>query len=184
MQKKNFIYAALCVCVVVMLSGCGSFETDSENPLITPEPKILASDNPDENKNPTVAPVADFEITIYTLKPENLEKEAVTVLVEAESELSPELIIEQVVDAMEEEGFFIGINEILLDGDNVIVDFKSNAAPVCNVGAAAESAILDSIGQSILDNLTQYKNIIFRIEGNAYKTGHLEFGLNEVYIGK
>lgn len=185
MQKKNFIYAALCVCVAVLLSGCGSPGTKVEEPTITPTPTAVVMSNVSgDTKEPTVAPLESLEITIYTLNPENLEKEAVAVLVEVESELTPELIVEQVVDAMEEEGFFIGIREIIMDGDSVIVDFSSDAAPVCDVGASVEGAILDIIGQSILDNLTQCKKIIYRIEGGAYQTGHLEFEYDEVYIGR
>ena len=184
MRKKNFIYTALCICVAVLLSGCGTPGTGTEV-VSSPTPTMIAMSNPVVGtKEPTVAPVESLEITIYTLNTENLEKEAVSVLVEVESELTPELIVEQVADAMEDEGFLIGVNEIIADGDSVIVDFRSDAAPVCDVGASVEGAILDIIGQSILDNLPQYKSIIYRIEGGAYQTGHLEFEYDEVYIGR
>lgn len=185
MQKKNFIYAMLCVCVAVLLSGCGTKQPDTVPTTATPIPGILqlAPENTDIEE-PTIAPLENMEVTIYTLNEDSLEKEAITVLVTLESELTAELIVEQVVDAMEDGGFYIGINDIITEGDTVIVDFRSDAAPVLNVGASVEGAILDIIGQSILDNLPNCKKIMYRIEGGAYQTGHLEFELDDVYIGR
>ena len=113
-----------------------------------------------------------------------MEKEAVSVLVTVEDELTPELIAEQVVDAMEDEGFYIGINEIIIDGESVRIDFKSDAAPVIDVGASVEGSIIDILAQSILDNMHQYKKIYISIEGGPYHSGHLEFELDDVYLGR
>lgn len=188
MQKKNFIYVMLCICVAFLISGCGK-EPNKQNevsstpaltaPLITNN--AVSGDNTDE---PTIAPLENMEVTIYTLNPDTLEKVAVSVLVAVEDELTPKMILEQVVDAMEDEGFYLGINDIIIDGESVRIDFKSDAAPVTDVGASVEGAILDILGQSILDNLPQYKKVYVSIEGGPYKTGHLEFELDDVYIGR
>ncbi len=185
MHKKNVMYVMLCLCVAVLVSGCNWENEQNEKPDVTLTPTISNSVSVAPiTKKPTIAPPENIEVTIYTLNPDSLEKEAVTVLIMVESELNAELIIEHVVAAMEDSGFYIGINEIFTEEDTIIVDFKADSAPVCGVGASVEGAILDIIGQSILDNLSNCKKIIYRIEGEAYKTGHLEFEFDEVYIGR
>lgn len=186
MQKKNLIYVMLCICVAFVISGCGK-NNNQNNVSATPEPvtPIIATNIiPNGTDEPTIAPLENLEITIYTLNPDSMEKEAVSVLITVEDELTPELIVEQVVAAMEDEGFYLGINDIIIEGEGVRIDFKSDAAPVTDVGASVEGAILDILGQSILDNLPQYKKIYVSIEGGPYKTGHLEFELDDVYIGR
>ena len=192
MQKKNLIYVMLCLLVAFVVSGCGKNPTTTPVPTeapASPKPLVtlsgnLAENNGEQTKTPTIAPLENLEITIYTLNSDTLEKEAVSVLVTVEDELTPELIAEQVVDAMEDEGFYIGINEIIPDGDSVRIDFKSDAAPVIDVGASVEGSIIDILAQSILDNLSQYKKIYISIEGEPYHSGHLEFELDEVYLGR
>lgn len=183
MQKKNFIYAMLCICVAFLISGCGR----EEKPVITPAPTapaVITSTPKDDQAISTIAPLENFEVTIYTLDPDSLEKVAVPALVEAKDELTPELIVEQVVYAMEDEGFYLGINDIIINDTSVRIDFKSDAAPVVDVGASVEGSIIDILAQSILDNLPQYKSIYISIEGGPYHSGHLEFELDEVYLGR
>ena len=189
MQKKNIIYAMLCICVAFALSGCG--KDNKNNPTVTPEPttpvvtmNVVPTGTENQKEVPTIAPLENLEITIYTLNPDTWEKEAVTVLVTVEDELTPELIVEQVVEAMEDEGFYLGINDIIIDSDSVRIDFKSDAVPVTDVGASVEGSIIDILAQSILDNLPQYKKIYISIEGGPYHSGHLEFELDDVYLGR
>ena len=186
MRIKNFIYVMLCLCVAFLISGCGKDNTATVVPTELPLPtKPVVTLVPTEaEQNPTIAPPENMEVTIYTLNPDSLEKEAVTVLITVEDALTPELIVEQVVDAMEDEGFYIGINGILIDGNSVRIDFKSDAAPVLDVGASVEGSIIDILAQSILDNLPQYNKIYISIEGGPYHTGHIEFELDEVYLGR
>jgi len=182
MQKKNFIYAMLCIFVAFLISGCGRNTSKTPVPTEVPEPTraIVTVTRPEQNT--TVAPPEHMEITIYTLNSESLEKEAVSVLVTVEDELTPELIAEQVTDAMEDEGFYLGINDIIIDGESVRIDFKSDAAPVIDVGASVEGSIIDILAQSILDNMPQYRKIFISIEGGPYHSGHLEFELDDVYL--
>lgn len=185
MWKKNLIYVMLCICVASIISGCG--KENKNNPTATPEPTatVVPTAVPTHaEKKPTIAPPENLEVTIYTLNPDSLEKEAVTVLVTVEDELTPELIVEQVVDAMEDEGFYLGINDIIINDDSVRIDFKSDAVPVIDVGASVEGSIIDILAQSILDNLPQYKKIYISIEGGPYHSGHLEFELDDVYLGR
>ena len=185
MKKKDIAYVMLCLCVAVLVSGC-SFEKDKNEAMdvtLTPTVKVEGS-TLSKKEEPTIAPPENKEVTIYTLNPDTMKKEAVTVLMKIESELNAEVIVEHVIVTMEDSGFYIGINEISTEGDTVIIDFASDTAPVCGVGATVEGAILDIIGQSILDNILECKKIIYRMDGQAYQTGHLQFDFDEVYIGR
>ena len=75
-------------------------------------------------------------------------------------------------------------DDIIIEGESVRIDFKSDAAPVIDVGASVEGSIIDILAQSILDNLSQYKKIYISIEGGPYHSGHLEFELDDVYLGR
>ena len=187
MLKKNIIYVMLCICVAFIISGCGKEDKGQTTPTAVPTQSVgsnILTVIPTEAAELTIAPLESMEITIYTLNPDTLEKEAVAVLVTAEDELTPELIVEHVVDAMEDEGFYLGINDIILEDNSVRIDFKSDAVPVIDVGASVEGSIIDILAQSILDNLPQYKKIYISIEGGPYHSGHLEFELDEVYLGR
>lgn len=188
MQKKNIIYVMLCLIVAVLLSGCNSAGTGKDKVSATPAPTTPGVTIPPVSGldgEPTIAPLQNIEVSIYTLNPATLEKQAITVLAADKKELTPEFIIEQVVVAMEDEGFFLGINDIVLVGtDGVRIDFQSDAVPVVNVDASVEGFIIDCLAQSILDNLSQYKKIYISIEGGPYRNGHLERELDEVYLGR
>ena len=183
MKSKHPIYIMLCICVVMVISGCGKNPHGSTTPTSIPKPTATITPTKAE-KEPSIVPLENFEVTIYMLNSDSLEKEAITVLVTADEELTPEFIAEQVIDAMEGEGFYIGINDIITEGESVTIDFKSDAAPVIDVGASVEGSIIDILAQSILDNLPQYKKIYISIEGGPYHSGHIEFELDEVYLGR
>ena len=187
MKNKHLIYVMLCICVTMVTSGCGNNVHGNKNSNNTPAVTAVAVPTAVPTlaeKEPTIAPPENFEVTIYTLNSDSLEKEAVTVLVTANEELTPEFIVEQVIDAMEGEGFYVGINNIVTEGESVRIDFKSDSAPVIDVGASVEGSIIDILAQSILDNLPQYKKIYISIEGGPYHSGHMEFELDEVYLGR
>jgi len=193
MWKKNLIYIMLCLCVAFVISGCGKENHNSVT--VTPLPTLpvnrvtatatmAPTESPAPQNDPTVAPLENTEITIYTLNSDTLEKEAVSALVTVDDELTPKFIVEQVVEALEEEGYYLGINDIILEDDSVRIDFKSDAVPVIDVGASVEGSIIDVLAQSILDNLSMYKKIYVSIEGGPYRSGHLEFELDDVYLGR
>lgn len=173
MKIKNLIYLVLCICVATLMSGCNGGGGDD----LTPTPTPIAG--PDNGSEVTIIPPENIEVTIYSIDPSSLEKMAVEVLI---SEVTPEAIVEEVVSAMRDEAFYIGVNDVILEDKMVIVDFKADTPPVIDVGASVEGMILDAFGQSILDNLPDCTGVIFRIEGKAYETGHIEMGIDEVYI--
>lgn len=182
MKRKRCIYIVLVAVAVCVFAACKNKENIPATPSATPNavPSLI----PSISGEPPLVPRETKEIVIYTINSETIKKEAVTALVYVESELTPELIMEQVIAAMEDDHFYIEIDSITTEGKNIIVSFCAESTPVCNVGASVEGVILDAIGQSLLDNLPDYSGIIYRVEGGAYNSGHLEIGIDEVFISR
>lgn len=186
---KKYLVMVLMLCTV-LLFGCDNKGKDSDSKEEISE-KVenelgISEDSPKVSGGPVLTlPVAETkEIFIYAIDSDTIEKQAVTALVPSDSEITPELIVDMVVDAMADESILIGIDSVITKDDTVIVSFKDNQPPVVNVGASAEGEILDAFAQSLLDNLTDYNKVVFQIMGKAYVTGHFEFDLNYVYMEK
>ncbi len=135
-----------------------------------------------DTDSPTIMPAASREISIYTINQDTLGVESVIALVPADSENTPQLIIDQVIDSLADNLVQIGVDEVTTQKDTVIVSFKSDQPPLTNVGSALEKTILDAIAQSLVDNLKDYPKVIFRVEGKPYSSGHYSFGLDQIYL--
>jgi len=122
------------------------------------------------------------ELSIYCVDDDYSEKDSVMVAVPSDTEITARVITDAVVSEFQDRNIEIGIDDVTVDGGTVVVSFCSDKAPVTDVGAGIESLILDCISQSILDNLSSCKEIIFRIEGEAYESGHLMFEYDQPYL--
>ena len=140
------------------------------------------TDSGEEGPAPTVIqPTNNVELLIYVVNSAT-ELDPVTALVPADQEITPQLIVDTVVDSMADQSLIIGVESVDAEGDTVIISFYGDKPPISNVGAGLEDAILNAIAQSITDNLEEYPKIIYRIEGGPYVSGHIELDLNEVYF--
>jgi hypothetical protein len=136
-------------------------------------------------QNSTSAPIAPAEVIdlpIYSVNINSGETESILATVPKDTEITPELIVDKVVEAMADRSLDVGIKNITMKDDIVIVDFYKNKAPLSEIGAVYETAILDAIAMSIFDNLTDYNKVIYRADGEAYTSGHIELGINEPYL--
>lgn len=154
-------------------------------------PKTPVKDNaPEPTLVPTITQVAptpeiqinEKELSIYSISSETAEKISVVAMIPADAEVTPELIVNKVVESMEDESFTIGVDSVTTEGDKVIVSFTGEEPPVQNVGSSVEGGILDAIAQSLLDNLSDYHKVVFRVMDGPYASGHFEFDLNHVYM--
>ncbi|HHU74107.1 MAG TPA: hypothetical protein GXZ28_05695 [Clostridiales bacterium] len=146
---------------------------------------VNTGDSTEEAKpTPTpIQPIANRELMIYSIDVASGDKKTVTALVLENQEITPEVIVDLVVEALADESISIGIEKVSTEGDAVIVSFFSDQAPVINLGSGYEGAVLDVIAQSLIDNLDDYGKVIYRVEGKAYVSGHIELGIDEVYLG-
>ena len=175
-------------------SGSNNVKQQVKSPEDIDEPETVAdetnSDIDDNNQNEAskvntladIQPVANTEIMIYTINAETAEIEAVTALIPEGHVINPETIVDTVIESMADKSLMVGVESVTTKNDSIIVSFDSKLLPSANVGAGVEVAILDAIAQSLIDNLTNYEKVIYRIEGNAYASGHIELELDEVYF--
>ncbi len=126
----------------------------------------------------------ETKIHIYTMDPDSLEAEEVEVKVDTTDGLTPQVIVDAVLDSFEAQGQDIGVNLVEQQDNTVIVDFKGGMAPVSSVGSAEETAILDCLSMSLLDNLDDCHQVVFHVDGEHYESGHYVFELNEAYKWK
>ncbi len=208
--NKKFILILIFVCSFVLF-GCKNIRlntyNDADNSL-TPTPESLTADKTliDENgtgeekdntgtgdsvnmnKNTEVTagpaviqPAANAELRVYTVN-NSANVEVAIALVPKDSEITPQLIVDTVKEAMAENSLMIGIKSVTTENNTIIVNFYSDQPPFVNVGAGYETAILDAIAQSLVENLEDYNKVIYRVEGEAYVSGHVELGIDEVYL--
>ncbi|BCJ95117.1 hypothetical protein acsn021_26860 [Anaerocolumna cellulosilytica] len=159
-------------------------EVETKNSETVSDSILQPTDTPKGEKGTgQPAPVASIEVPIYTINQNTQEVESVVALVPENSELTPELIVDLVIDSFDDRLISVGIENVTTDKDTVIVSFLNDYAPLINVGSGVETTILDAIAQSLVDNLKdEYPKVIFRVEGKEYSSGHYLFGLNEVYL--
>ena len=199
--KKLVFLLILCGCF--LLTGCNKFsfgffdaskeELDTEISSVPEDSqkngnKEAVTVSPAE-KAPSVTASANIlqtsdsiELTVYTVNAEDSNKIPVTARISGENKITPELIVSTVIEALADEGITIGIDKVTEEEDAVIVSFQKDKAPYTNMGSGNEAAILDAIAQSLLDNLTDYSKVIFRVEGKAYVSGVFEMDINDVYM--
>lgn len=166
-------------------------EATQEKALSEEQQSELTQDNLDaedtemeskKTETESIEPTATKEISIYTMNEASLEVEVVSALIPEDTEITPELIVNLVVDSLEDRLVFVGVDSVTTKKDSVIVSFKKDQAPFANGGSGLEATILDAIAQSLVDNLADYQKVIFRVNGEAYASGHFEFGIDEVYL--
>ena len=212
-STKRIISTALLLLGLSVMTACKSNEPTTEDvksPSTVEEPTTeepIDSENEqqpatDGEKEPDTSNETDNgqsdteeytgptkELPIYTINEETLESDTYTALIPEESELTPELIVKYVVDAFAAENIDIKTDSITMEktkeeNDTIVVSFFSTSAPVAEVGSGIEETILDCISMSLLDNLEDCNYVTFRVEGEAYMSGHLAFEKTEAYKWK
>jgi hypothetical protein len=147
------------------------------------------ADSTEPTKSPdsvqtNIQTVANTELNIYSINVDTGDIEPVTALIPQGTEVTPELIVNKVAEAMADQSLTVGIQSVTTQKDAVVVNFYKDQPPLKDVGGGIESAILDAIAQSLTDNnLKNYSKVIYRVEGKAYVSDHFELGIDEVYLG-
>lgn len=177
------------ILTMALLSGCGKKEENNVDSGQTTEVMSSEAENKEQDEQKSenneeevvVENQGPKEVPIYSINDTSLESEQTYVTVE---ELTPEAVVLAVVDSFEEHSLEVGIDSVTTQEDTVIVSFQYGKAPLSTVGSTVEETILNSIADSLLDNIDSCKKVIFRAEGDAYESGHYAFGIDEVYAAE
>lgn len=185
MKKKFAMTGILLVFALFLLpvTGCGRQEVPSVG--VTPPPTVIPDISGEVSVEPSVTyfPQGITNITYYTLS-EELEVEEVTSPVTGNGELTEREFVDYVTATMEDVSVTVTVDDVTADGANVVVDFGSESVPVRFANTRLESAILDALAQSLLDNFPEYSGVVFRAGGQAYRSENRSFELNEIYMGR
>lgn len=181
MKKKYKLGVGLLILVLIMalLGGCGKKiedNKDSQQTQVEQSNEMQVEDSVEESDNQ-----GSKEVPIYSINDESLESEQTYVTIE---EMTPEAVVYAVVESFEEHSLEVGIDSVTIEGDTAIVSFLYGKAPLSSVGSTVEETILNSIADSLLDNIDACKKVVFRAEGEAYESGHYAFGIDEVYAAE
>ena len=166
MKKICFLFSVI---LLLQLMGCAKQE------------EIL------ELKNEPVATTMESEeksIQIYTIDEQNLESIAAKVVLTKGEKRTTKNIVGKVVTLFQAHAINIQIDFVKVEDDIAYISFKKNGAPVIGVSEVVEEVILESISKSIIDNMNKISKIVFKVEGNAYKSENLSLEENEVYWWK
>lgn len=193
MRIKKGLLIALAITGSVFLIACGKSSDSPDSHTPSPNTSATASATASATTSaPTASPATDTnetseekDLPIYSINDDSLEKQDTTATVTCEDgKVTAQVIVDAVVEDFQNHSIEIGIDKVTEKGNTVYVSFQYGTAPLANVGAGVESTILDCISQSLLDNLDSCSRVVFQAEGQAYCSGHYEFGEDEAYIEK
>jgi hypothetical protein len=151
--------------------------TDKETTENGPTPTGEATPTP-----AAIQPSANIDLPIYTVDAEKGEIVPVTAVIPESSEVTPDLIVDNVVQSLADQSITISIHDVTTKDDAIIVNFSKENPPYKDMGSPYETAILDAIAQSLIDNLDSYNKVIYHVDGGAYVSGVYEFGIDEEYF--
>ncbi|MFV0341312.1 MAG: hypothetical protein ACK5JH_00260 [Anaerocolumna sp.] len=185
-KKISFI---LVFSMLVMTTACsGNVQNKNSDNEIAEQ--NLTTPNPIEDEiinkevvTPAIELSATIELLIYTLNENTKEVESRVALVSQDTEITPELIVNLVLDSLADGMLNVEVDEVTTQEDAVIVNFNKDYLSVISNDNIIETAILDVIAQSLVDNFVEeYPKVIFKINGEAYTSKQYKFGLNDVYL--
>lgn len=205
-KKKLFLFIIFCLSTL-LFAGCDIFSFDffdsseEDNSVITLAPadnqpvatvapqdkkadEISPTVTPDNSPTPAVKPTATVDLSLYTVNMDTGVTEPFTATLAKDTEITPELIVNKVVEDMADRSLEVDIEYVKTEKDAVIVSFYRGKAPLSEGSINYEGPILDAIAMSLIDNLEEYTKIIYRAEGEAYISDHNELGINEPYMTK
>jgi len=121
-------------------------------------------------------------LMIYTVNATTESVVSTTVMVAQDTEVTPVLVTDYIVDALEDESLTVSFEGIDYDNGICVVDFDDSIYAIANKSADLENAVLDAIAQSILDNVEGCMKVVYRIHDASYSTKNRTFAYDFVYM--
>lgn len=183
--KKN----AVCFLALILMSGfvfSGCAREGNENPGNNEVVVDSGSNEPVKESRDSGSGDEERELIIYTMNYDTKEVEDTVAYVPQNQEITASLVAETVVDNLSDYGVEINLNSVDVENENAVVDIKSteDGGIYEDSSKKVEETVLNCISYSILDNVSDVNGIIFRIDGEAYKTEYFSFEKDQVYSWK
>ncbi len=161
---RRFFMGGILIGLLFVLAGC---EKPTQETAATPVPTVSA-----EIKTMTIYSV---NTDTMTLIPVSVRRKGQTI--------SAYGIVSLVVDSLNDKDIYVEHVTTKADG-RVIVSFSSKGKPVKYCSKKMERLILDSIANSLIDNVDDCDKVIFRCDGKRYRSDHYQFGFHEIYASE
>lgn len=180
---RRFKYAVVLI-LLITLSGClFACTKDDLKPSSSDITDIELVDDDPEGPTVTGGPESvPVTLRYYTVQTSDNSVIAAVSMVPAGSVITPQLIINYVVDSLEDESISLSLPSAELKNGRCTVCFDSSIFKIANKDSNLETAVLDAIAQSILDNVADCQQISLSIDGRDYDTANLYFGINDIYM--
>ena len=187
-MRRPFVNKVLMTIIVVLscafcLSCTGK---NKQDPDLNDGPEPTYIDDPKEPDITSIDVPNDdtpaSRLGYYTVNSRGVLVRA-TSIISGKSKVTPQLITEYVLDSLEDESIILETESITVEDSDCIISFTDSIYDIAAEGLVLETAVLDAISQSILDNIESVAGIIFRINGEAYSTKNLSFKIDAVYMG-
>lgn len=166
MGKRVYWFAIFVLCALVIATGCAGADGNFSAPAASPAAVQRSSVK---------------TMTIYSIDSGSMTLIPVTVKKGTEK-VTLSYIANLVLENLNEDE--IELTDVSQNGKKVIVSFSSQGRPVKNCSATMESLILEAFANSLLDNVEDCEQVIFRCDGEGYTSGQYTFGKNEVYASE
>ena len=160
--KKVFIWIGILTGAMFMI-GC---EGNKENALPSPLP--------------TQKSIMET-LSIYTIDSDAMALVPVTVE-KRQNAMTPAYITSLVEGNLEDDS--IRVYSAEQENGRITLSFYADGKPFVNCSRKMENLILDCFANSLLDNLENCSEIVFRCEGKAYKSANYSFKIDEVYASE
>lgn len=184
-NRRLRIFIGFVLIYVCFLTGCannaegGASGQDDGNKKLpengTEAPSVIKSGKDGDESR---------ELKIYSINFDTNEVEDSVAYIPADKEISVRVVADAVIYGFDNYGIEIRINDAFVENDNAVVDFKKygdGPGIFKELTKQVEETLLNCISYSILDNIPEVQGIIFRIDGQAYKTENFSFEENQVY---
>ncbi len=179
---KLFMMIFLCLLLSMGVLSCTRKpDTDPVDPLQGQGPAV-------PEKEPVITKVVPGKdntevvtLRYYTVRSDG-QLERATSMVEGKTSITPEVVLDFLLDALEDESLVLNVDSVKISDSVCIISFDDSIYDIASEGERIENSVLDAIAQSILDNVADVTGVAYRIKGDRYETVNNSFTLDSVYM--
>ena len=176
---------------VLLLNGCGNNdhngssekEVDKVPYEVSQEENSAEQSNNDENEDEHAHESVSMDVNYYTVSNDGMDYmvKDVVASVQDDTDITPEFVMQLVIEGLSDNGFVVEYNSATIYGDNVVIDLNGATPPVVGVDEKVEKVMLEAIAFSMLDNIKDCNGVIFHVDGKAYISDNTSYGYDEAF---